>query len=104
MSAHQESGRRRDRGAGQLAGLVARYGLPEPPRPNLQALQAALTDDPHAPTTIRGPLSVVRDHLADSLVALELPAVQGGHPDRRPGIRRGVARPAARHCPSRRHP
>jgi 16S rRNA (guanine527-N7)-methyltransferase len=59
-----------------LAGLVSRYGLPADAGPQLTALLGALTDEPYAPTTVRDPASAIRDHLADSLVALELPAVQ----------------------------
>jgi 16S rRNA (guanine527-N7)-methyltransferase len=42
----------------------------------LTALLGALTGDPYAPTTVRDPATAIRDHLADSLVALELPAVR----------------------------
>jgi len=78
MSAPRGSGRRHHRGARQaVAELVATYGLPLTADAQLQALLAALTEDPHAPTTIHDPLTAVRDHLADSLVALELPAVSG---------------------------
>lgn len=35
-----------------------------------------LTSDPHAPTTVRDPARVLRDHLADSLVGLELDEVR----------------------------
>lgn len=58
-----------------VADLVARFGLvPEDGR-RLTALVRLLTEDPHAPTTLRDPLTAVRDHLADSLVALELPEI-----------------------------
>jgi 16S rRNA (guanine527-N7)-methyltransferase len=42
----------------------------------LERLLALLAQDPHAPTTIRQPERVVDDHLADSLVALELEPVR----------------------------
>jgi 16S rRNA (guanine527-N7)-methyltransferase len=58
-----------------LAQLVGRYALPASAGLRLEALLTTLTDDPHAPTTLRDPLTAVRDHLADSLVALELPVV-----------------------------
>jgi 16S rRNA (guanine527-N7)-methyltransferase len=81
MSADSESGRRHQGAVGRaLDELVARYGLPPNAGPQLQALLATLTGDPHAPTTLHDPLTAVRDHLADSLVALELPAVRdAGH-------------------------
>lgn len=59
-----------------LADLVGTLGLPPEVSPRLTALLAMLTEDPHAPTTVREPLTAVRDHLADSLVALELPLVR----------------------------
>jgi 16S rRNA (guanine527-N7)-methyltransferase len=103
MSAHHGSRSRHDRGTGRaVAGLVATYGLPLTAEAQLQALQAALTDDPHAPTTIHDPLTVVRDHLADSLVALELRAVSAatqiadlGSGAGLPGLPLAIALPAA---------
>ncbi len=103
MSAHRGSGRRPRRGAGQaLAELVATYGLPLNAEAQLRALLAALTEDPHAPTTIHDPPAAVRDHLADSLVALELPAVSGatqiadlGSGAGLPGLPLAIALPAA---------
>jgi 16S rRNA (guanine527-N7)-methyltransferase len=59
-----------------LADLPARFGLSSELCRRLAALLAVLTEDPHAPTTIHDPLTAVRDHLADSLVALELPEVR----------------------------
>jgi 16S rRNA (guanine527-N7)-methyltransferase len=58
-----------------LAGLTGRYGLPPPAVQQLQALLAVLTEDPLAPTTIDA-AHAVDDHLADSLVALELDEVR----------------------------
>jgi 16S rRNA (guanine527-N7)-methyltransferase len=78
VTAQPRSGRR-DQDAdvsGALAKLVVRYGLPAGAGPRLEALLAALTDDPHAPTTVRDPMTAVRDHLADSLVALGLTPVR----------------------------
>lgn len=65
-----------DRAAAELDALVARYGLSEPARARLQRLARALAEDPRAPTSLRDPLGVVRDHLADALVALELDGVR----------------------------
>jgi 16S rRNA (guanine527-N7)-methyltransferase len=58
-----------------VAGLAARFGLAPEDGFRLTALVRLLTEDPHAPTTLHDPLTAVRDHLADSLVALELPEV-----------------------------
>ncbi len=41
----------------------------------LGRLSTLLATDKHAPTTVRDPLRIVEDHLADSLVALELDPV-----------------------------
>lgn len=85
-----------------LAGLVATYGLPAGAGTRLKALLAALTDDPRAPTTLYDPLTALRDHLADSLVALELPAVSRatqiadlGSGAGLPGLPLAIARPHA---------
>jgi 16S rRNA (guanine527-N7)-methyltransferase len=85
-----------------LAGLVAAHGLPPGAGARLDALLAALTGDPRAPTTLRDPLTAVRDHLADSLVALELPAVRDaahvadlGAGAGLPGLPLAIALPAA---------
>jgi 16S rRNA (guanine527-N7)-methyltransferase len=57
--------------------LVHRYGLQDgPAESRLRALAAWVAADPEAPTTVVEPAAVVRDHLADSLVALELSAVR----------------------------
>jgi 16S rRNA (guanine527-N7)-methyltransferase len=52
--------------------LVRRYGLDQAAERRLATLLEALTDDPLAPTSVRDPARAVNDHLADSLVALEL--------------------------------
>jgi 16S rRNA (guanine527-N7)-methyltransferase len=85
-----------------LAELVATYTLPSGAGSRLDALVTALTDDPHAPTALRDPLTAVRDHLADSLVALELPEVRGaariadlGAGAGLPGLPLAIALPAA---------
>jgi 16S rRNA (guanine527-N7)-methyltransferase len=58
-----------------VVALASRYDLPAPAPRQLEALLAILTEDPLAPTTIDA-AHAVDDHLADSLVALELEAVQ----------------------------
>jgi 16S rRNA (guanine527-N7)-methyltransferase len=58
-----------------VAALAARYGLPASARRQLEVLLALLTEDPLAPTTIDA-AHAVDDHLADSLVALELEVVR----------------------------
>ena len=56
----------------ELASAADRAGLAEPQRAQLQRLADVLENDGRAPTTVREPLAVVRDHIADSLVALAL--------------------------------
>jgi 16S rRNA (guanine527-N7)-methyltransferase len=56
--------------------LAARFALPAPAVGQLQAVLELVASDPHAPTTVRDPQAIVDDHLADSLVALELPQVR----------------------------
>ena len=51
-----------------------------------------MADDPDAPTTVRAPADAVDVHVADSLVALELPAVAASARDRRPRLGRRVSR------------
>jgi 16S rRNA (guanine527-N7)-methyltransferase len=58
--------------ADALERLAARYGLPAPALGQLSRLLELLANDPLAPTSIRAPAKVLDDHLADSLVALEL--------------------------------
>ncbi len=57
--------------------LAVRHGLPDPAAERLGALLGLLADDPLAPTAIRDRPRVLDDHLADSLVALELPEIRG---------------------------
>jgi 16S rRNA (guanine527-N7)-methyltransferase len=85
-----------------LTELVARFGLPADAGARLGALLRLLTEDPHAPTTVHAPLAVVRDHLADSLVALELGEVRAatriadlGAGAGLPGLPLAMALPAA---------
>jgi 16S rRNA (guanine527-N7)-methyltransferase len=87
---------------GDLDALVARFALlPESLGP-LRGLTRILSGDPLAPTTVREPRHIVRDHLADSLVALELPEVRGagmiadlGAGAGLPGLALAIALPAA---------
>jgi 16S rRNA (guanine527-N7)-methyltransferase len=58
-----------------VADLVDRFGLPEDAGPKLEALLGGLAD-PAAPTTVHAREKAIDVHLADSLVALELPAVR----------------------------
>ena len=57
----------------ELEGLVARYRLPERAFEQVGALVAVL-ERPAAPTSVHEPERVLRAHIADSLVALELEA------------------------------
>jgi 16S rRNA (guanine527-N7)-methyltransferase len=57
--------------------LCARYGLSEQAGGQLQVLLDYVSGEPDAPTSVTDPAGVLRDHFADSLVALELPSVQG---------------------------
>src|SRR5688572_30245997 len=59
-----------------VADLVARWRLPGATERALAALLDLLATDPHAPTTVRAREEAVDVHLADSLVALALPAVR----------------------------
>jgi 16S rRNA (guanine527-N7)-methyltransferase len=86
----------------ELVALAERYALPSRPAAQLEALLAALSMDPHAPTTVRAPAEAVHVHLADSLVALELDDVRAatriadlGAGAGFPGLPLAVALPAA---------
>jgi 16S rRNA (guanine527-N7)-methyltransferase len=59
-----------------IGALTERYGLPEPAQRQLQSLLDCVATDPVAPTAVTDPAGIVRDHLADSLVALELSQVR----------------------------
>src|SRR5579875_2054669 len=59
-----------------LGSLGARFGLTAAQTQQLQSLGAILAEDEHAPTTVHDPVRVRDDHLADSLVALDLPVVR----------------------------
>ena len=56
--------------------LIDRYGLSGAAAEQLARLVDLVASDPLAPTAVRDPARVVDDHLADSLVALELTEVQ----------------------------
>jgi 16S rRNA (guanine527-N7)-methyltransferase len=59
-----------------IAALAERYDLPSAAAAQLERLHRLLVEDPLAPTALRDPEGVVDDHLADSLVALDLEAVR----------------------------
>jgi 16S rRNA (guanine527-N7)-methyltransferase len=68
--------------AGQTAGaeqLARRFELPPGSGAKLERLQHLLAADPLAPTAIRDLPRILDDHLADSLVALELESLQAAH-------------------------
>jgi 16S rRNA (guanine527-N7)-methyltransferase len=62
--------------AARIADLAERYDLPDEAPGRLERLRRLLVEDPLAPTAVRDPLKVLDDHLADSLVALELAPVR----------------------------
>jgi 16S rRNA (guanine527-N7)-methyltransferase len=59
-----------------VADLAARYQLDDHAGLGLLALVQLLATDPLAPTAVRDPQRILDDHLADSLVALELQEVR----------------------------
>jgi 16S rRNA (guanine527-N7)-methyltransferase len=63
--------------AARLAELAAEYDLDEAAVRALGVLVDIVATDDQAPTTLREPADVVDGHIADSLVALDLPAVRG---------------------------
>jgi 16S rRNA (guanine527-N7)-methyltransferase len=86
-----------------LAVLASRYGLPDGAAAQLSALAELLSSDPDAATTVREPQGVLDDHLADALVALELPPLRGaaaiadiGSGAGVPGLPLAIALPRAR--------
>ena len=62
--------------APDLQPLAERFGIGAAALIQLDVLARLLMEDPLAPTTVREPARVRDDHLADSLVALELDAVR----------------------------
>lgn len=86
-----------------IGGLGERHGLTEPAVRQLELLLEYVTTHPAAPTTVTEPVGVMHDHLADSLVALDLPEVRGatmiadlGSGAGFPGLPLAIALPAAR--------
>ena len=88
-----------------IAELIARYGLPaDAGGRDSEQLVAVVATDPHAPTTVRTPRGIVDDHLADSLVGLELAGDPGSLPRSAdlgsgagfPGLPLAIALPGAR--------
>jgi 16S rRNA (guanine527-N7)-methyltransferase len=59
-----------------IAGYVARWHLPAGADEQLQELARLVAADEGAPTAVREPQRILEDHLADSLVALELDHVK----------------------------
>lgn len=83
--------------------LVVRFGLPAEAEQPLGHLVARLAFDPAAPTSVRDVNRVIEDHLADSLVALELEVVRSatqgvdvGSGAGLPGLPLAIALPHAR--------
>ncbi len=88
--------------AARVAELGDRFGLASGTDAQLLSLLHSLTADPVAPTSVRDPLTALNDHLADSLVALVLPAVRAagsiadiGSGAGLPGLPLAIALPAA---------
>lgn len=82
--------------------IATRFGLTTSQAVQLARFGAALSGDEQAPTTVRDPTRVRDDHLADALVALELPAIRDagrladlGAGAGVPGIPLAIACPAA---------
>ena len=86
----------------RLAELAAQYALPSGAGDQLAALLDLVAAEPTAITAIREPSEGVEAHVADSLVALELPAVRAarriadlGSGGGFPGLALAIALPAA---------
>jgi 16S rRNA (guanine527-N7)-methyltransferase len=86
----------------RLAELAARYGLPAGAEDRLAALLGLVATEPAAITAVRDPAEGVEAHVADSLVALDLPAVPAarrvadlGSGGGFPGLALAIALPAA---------
>nr|MBA2636676.1 16S rRNA (guanine(527)-N(7))-methyltransferase RsmG [Solirubrobacterales bacterium] len=58
----------------RLCALGERFAVPTAGARSLRVLLALLAEDPTAPTTVTDPCEGIDAHLADALVALELPA------------------------------
>lgn len=59
-----------------LAELARRFELGTDAVECLHKLLTLVATDPFAPTTVRDPAGILGDHIADSLIALELPVVR----------------------------
>jgi 16S rRNA (guanine527-N7)-methyltransferase len=85
-----------------IAGYVERWHLPDGAEEKLEELVRLVAADEGAPTTVREPQRILDDHLADSLVALELDHVKWdgriadlGAGAGFPGLPLAIARPEA---------
>ena len=83
--------------------LADRFGLSASMRRQLEALVDRVATDPATPTTVTNRAGILRDHIADSLVALELPVVRAataiadlGSGAGFPALPLAIALPAAR--------
>jgi 16S rRNA (guanine527-N7)-methyltransferase len=83
--------------------LLVRFGAPETAAEPLERILALQAIDPAASTAVRDPTEALERHVADSLVALELPVVASGHKIADlgsgagwPGLALAAALPAAR--------
>jgi len=92
-----------DAPAASAADLARRFGLPAPAAARLDRLQAVLTEDRFAPLGPNERQRILDDHLADSLVALEVEAlasagsvVDVGAGAGLPGLPLAIALPGAR--------
>jgi 16S rRNA (guanine527-N7)-methyltransferase len=86
-----------------LERLLDRFGVPQALAPAFTRLVELLAFDPLAPTAVRDPSRILDDHLADSLVALELNIVRSasravdlGSGAGLPGLPLALARPGSR--------
>jgi 16S rRNA (guanine527-N7)-methyltransferase len=86
----------------RLAALSERYGLPPEAAPRLAALLKLVATEPASITSVRDPENGVDVHVADSLVALEVPAVRAarrvadlGSGGGFPGLALAIALPSA---------
>jgi 16S rRNA (guanine527-N7)-methyltransferase len=88
--------------AARLARLASRYGLPAGAEGRLETLLDRVSAEPAAITAVRDPAAGVDVHVADSLVALDLPVVRSarrladlGSGGGFPGLGLAIALPAA---------